>query len=90
MLETRASRSTKTGCRSKVFGGEMSNVCEFTSLDEANEILELLMRPFNTIGATLHQDEVYVPRLLADGHGVAHGSGLRSRFTRGMGMRQEG
>src|SRR5450756_2019713 len=32
----------------EVFGGEMSETCEFASLDEANEILGLLMRHWNT------------------------------------------
>jgi uncharacterized protein len=45
----------------KVFGGEMSDACEFGSLDEANDILGLMMRHWNTIAATLHKGEVYVP-----------------------------
>lgn len=31
-------------CR-EVFGGEMPDACEFSSLEEANEILGLMMRP---------------------------------------------
>ena len=52
-------------CYPEVFGGEMSDTCEFASLDEANEILGLLMRHWNDIAATLN-DEVYVPLLLKD------------------------
>ena len=37
----------------EVFGGEMSNTCEFASLDKANEILALLMRHWNDIAHTL-------------------------------------
>jgi hypothetical protein len=37
----------------EVFGGEMSDACEFRSLDEANEILGLMMRHWNTIATTL-------------------------------------
>ncbi len=33
----------------EVFGGEMSDACEFGSLDEANEILGLMMRHWNDI-----------------------------------------
>jgi hypothetical protein len=33
----------------EVFGGEMSDACEFGSLDETNEILGLMMRHWNTI-----------------------------------------
>jgi uncharacterized protein len=47
----------------EVFGGEMSEACEFESLDEANEILGLMMRHWNTIASTLFKDEVYVPLL---------------------------
>jgi hypothetical protein len=57
----------------EVFGGEMSEACEFVSLDEANEILWLMMRHWNTIAATLRKREVYVP-LLQDENGVAHGN----------------
>ena len=39
----------------EVFGGEMSEACEFGSLDEANEILGLMMRHWNTIASTLSQ-----------------------------------
>jgi uncharacterized protein len=37
----------------EVFGGEMSEACEFDSLGEANEILGLMMRHWNTIASTL-------------------------------------
>ncbi len=33
----------------EVFGGEMSETCEFSNLDEAKEILGLMMRHWNTI-----------------------------------------
>lgn len=31
----------------EVFGGEMSDACEFSGLDEANDILGLIMRHWN-------------------------------------------
>jgi uncharacterized protein len=62
-----------------VFGVEMSDACEFSSLEEANEILGLMMRHWNTIAATLFKDEVYVPFLLEDEHGVAHGNDWAGR-----------
>jgi hypothetical protein len=58
----------------EVFGGEMSDTCEFGSLDEANEILGLMMRHWNDIAGTLFKDEVYVPLLLEDENGTAHGN----------------
>ena len=38
----------------EVFGGGMSDTCEFGSVDEANDILGLMMRHRSTIVATLH------------------------------------
>ena len=58
----------------EVFGGEMSDTCEFASLDKANEILALLMRHWNDIAHRLGKDEVYVPLLLEDEKGVARGN----------------
>jgi uncharacterized protein len=74
----------------EVFGGEMSDTCEFDSLDEANELLGLMMRHWNTIAATLLKDEVYVPILLEDESGVAHGNDWARGFMRGMEMRHDG
>jgi len=74
----------------EVFGGEMSETCEFGSLDEANEILGLMMRHWNTIAAALHKGEVYVPLLLEDESGMAHGNDWARGFMRAMGMRHDG
>jgi len=57
---------------SEVFGDEMSDACEFGSLDEANEILGLMMRHWNDIAGTLFKGEVYVPLLRHGKNGVAH------------------
>ena len=74
----------------EVFGGEMSEACEFGSLDEAKEILGLMMRHWNEIASTLFKDEVYVPLLLQDENGVAHGNDWARGFMRGMRMRHDG
>jgi uncharacterized protein len=74
----------------EVFGGEMSDACEFRSLDEANEILGLIMRHWNTIAATLNKDEVYVPLLLEDENGMVQGNDWARGFMRGMHMRHDG
>ena len=74
----------------EVFGGEMSDACEFGSLDEANEILGLMMRHWNEIAGTLNKDEVYVPLLLQHENGVAHGNDWAHGFMRGMHMRHDG
>jgi uncharacterized protein len=74
----------------EVFGGEMSDACEFGSLEEANEILGLLMRHWNTIAGELVKGEVYVPLLLEDEVGTAHGNDWARGFMRGMDMRHNG
>jgi len=74
----------------EVFGGEMADACDFGSLDEANEILGLMMRHRNTIASTLHKGEVYMPLLLEGADGVAHGNDWARGFMKGMGMRHDG
>jgi uncharacterized protein len=74
----------------EVFGGEMSVACEFGSLNEANEILGLMMRHWNTIAGTLLKGEAHVPLLLEDENGVAHGNDWARGFMRGMHMRHDG
>ena len=71
----------------ELFGGETP---EFSSLDEAKEILGLLMRHWNTIAGTLLKGEAYVPILLKDENGVAHGNDWAQGFMRGMHMRHDG
>ena len=71
----------------EVFGGEMSDTCEFGSLDEANEILGLMMRHWNAIAGRLYKGEVYVPLLLEDEAGMANGNDWARGFMRGMDMR---
>ena len=71
----------------ELFGGETSS---FSSLDEAKEILGLLMRHWNSIAGMLMRGEPYVPLLLEDENGVAHGNDWAHGFMRGMRMRHEG
>jgi uncharacterized protein len=73
----------------EVFGGEMSQACEFGRLSEANEILGLMMRHWNTIAGTLIKGEVYVPLLLEDDDVTAHGNDWAWGFMRGMDMRRD-
>ena len=51
----------------EVFGGEMSDVCEFSSPEEANEIFGLMIRHWNTIAGALpwlHARHAYASRWL--------------------------
>jgi len=71
----------------EVFGGEMSEACEFSGLNEANDILALIMRHWNGIAAELHKGDVHLPILLEDDNGVCQGSDWARGFVRGMDMR---
>jgi len=68
----------------EVFGGEMSDTCEFATLDEANDILGLLMRHWNAIAATLHRDEAYMPLLLEDENGICLANDWACGFMHGV------
>jgi uncharacterized protein len=74
----------------ELFGGEVSETCEFASLEEAREILGLLMRHWNVIAGTLLKGELYEPVLLEDSSGVAYGNDWARGFMRGMQMRHAG
>ena len=74
----------------EVFGGDMAETCMFASVEEANEILGLMMRHWNTIAATLFKGDVYVPLLLKDENGVEHANDWARGFMLGMHMRHHG
>jgi len=74
----------------EVFGGEMGETCEFKSIEEANEILGLLMRHWNKIASTLYKSEIHVPMIFEDDNGELHGNDWARGFMRGMQMRHEG
>ncbi len=69
----------------EVFGGE-TDAHEFGSLEEAKNILALLMRHWNDIAATLSKGEVYLPILLEDENGVPQGNDWARGFMRGVKM----
>ena len=71
----------------EVFGGEMDEACEFNDVEEANEILGLLMRHWNTIADKLYKGQVYVPLLGEDESGAVQGNDWAHGFMRGMHMR---
>jgi len=74
----------------EVCGGEMSDACEFDGLEEANDVLALMMRHWNDIAHTLGKDEVYVPLLLEDENGVSRGNNWAQGFLRGVKLRHDG
>ena len=74
----------------EVFGSGTPETHQFESLEEANEILGLLMLHWNDIAGTLSKGEVYLPLLLLDEDGVGHGNDWARGFIRGTRMRHDG
>jgi uncharacterized protein len=74
----------------EVFGSETSGAHQFESLEEANDILALMMRHWNDIAGTLSKGEVHFPLLLEDENGVEHGSDWARGFIRGTHLRHDG
>jgi uncharacterized protein len=72
-----------------VFGGPLEETCNFETIDEANAILGLMMRHWNTIAATLNADDVYVAVLLQNEQGVAEANDWAHGFMRGVELRRE-
>jgi uncharacterized protein len=74
----------------EVFGSETEETYQFESLEEANDILALMMRHWNGIAGTLSKGEVHLPLLLEDESGVAHGNDWARGFIRGTRLRHDG
>jgi uncharacterized protein len=71
-----------------VWGNELSNDGVFQSLEEAQKVLNLALRHWNTIAGTLHKGRVYFPFLLEAEDGMAQGNDWAKGFLRGMGLRR--
>ena len=75
---------------SEVFGGEKEDAHQFESVEEANDILALMMRHWNDIAGTLSKGEVHLPLLLEDENGEKHGNDWARGFIRGTGLCHDG
>ncbi len=73
----------------EVFGSEKLDDHVFEDLDQANDILGLLTRHWNTIAATLYNDDLYSPILFEDENGVCAGNDWAWGFMCGVDMRHE-
>jgi uncharacterized protein len=74
----------------EVFGTNASESQQFRNLEEANEILGLLMRHWNDIAGTLSRREVYLPVIMEDENGMGLGNDWARGFIRGTRMRPNG
>lgn len=73
-----------------VWGGELPDENAFQSLEEANGILQLMMRHWNTIAAELAQHKVYEPLILEPDAGTVPGRDWARGFMRGVYLRRAG
>lgn len=74
----------------EVFGAEMSEAVEFASLEEAQEILNLMMRHWNKIASTLYKGDIHIPMIFEDEKGELRSNDWARGFMRGMHMRHDG
>ncbi len=74
----------------EVFGSETEEAHQFESLEEANDILALMMRHWNDIAGTLSKGEVHLPFLLEDENGIERGNEWARGFIRGTCLRHDG
>jgi len=74
---------------SHVFGGSLEETCEFETIDQANAVLGLMMRHWNSIASRLNAGDVWMPVLLEDDKGVAHANDWACGFMRGVELRHD-
>jgi uncharacterized protein len=72
----------------EVFGGEISETCNFASLAEVNEILGLIMQHWNAVSAALRKGQGFLPVLLKDEDGTYKGNDWARGFMRGVDLRK--
>lgn len=73
----------------EIFGWDMSSTSAFETLDQARDVLGLIMRHWNGIASTLNKGDVHLPLLLESADGVCHGNDWSRGFMRGVHMRHE-
>ena len=73
----------------EIWGGEMADEEAFSSEVQLKDFLDLIMRHWDTVAATLQSGDVFLPLLLEDDHGIAHANDWAQGFMRGMALRRE-
>jgi uncharacterized protein len=72
----------------ELWGDEMVDEDPFESRRELKEFLDLVLGHWNVIAETLQSGDVYLPLLLEDEEGTAHGNDWAHGFLRGMDLRR--
>ena len=73
----------------EIWGGEETNEFVLESKSDLQEFLSLIMRHWNATGHMLQSGDVFLPMLLDDESGIAHGNDWAAGFMRGMEMRRD-
>lgn len=71
-----------------IWGGELRDENAFASIEEANTILQLIMRHWNAISAELKAEMVYLPLLGEPDERNVAGRGWARGFMRGVNLRR--
>ena len=72
----------------EIWGGELSEQKEMSSLEHVEELVGLLTRHWNAIARCFSSGEIFVPLLFSDERGIAGGNDWAQGFLRGMDMRR--
>lgn len=73
----------------RILGGdEDESSPAFSSIEEAQTIMMLITRHWNTIAGTLEANDVHLPIILEDGDGVARGNEWAKGFMDGVELRR--
>jgi uncharacterized protein len=73
----------------EILGETPADNLAFHDAGELEVFLALTMRHWNAVVHTLSSDDVFVPLLLEDDNGVAHGNDWANGFARGIELRRE-
>jgi len=75
-------------CLPVIWGGELPDESAFASIEEANSILQLIMRHWNAIIAELDAETVYLPVIGEPDERNVAGRGWARGFMRGVNLRR--
>lgn len=73
----------------EIWGGEMADEEAFADQQVLQEILDLVMRHWNSIAQMLQSGKTFLPVLLKDEDGIAHANDWPEGFMRGVALRNE-
>jgi uncharacterized protein len=73
----------------EIWGEDLSEQDELSSLEQVQDLLNLLSRHWNAVTRAFSTDEIFIPLLLRDEKGVVGGNDWAQGFLLGMDMRRD-